>query len=361
MNKIPFDEKELEIIGEIEDPWFEGGKVYRYNHPITIKENYYRFFRDKHPMWLPLIGSDVKDFNPKVIPDNIARAFVMEAEPFDNEHMSGGPDMYGVIWEYIPAAHGSMVRPGHPIMEDVNDWKSIIKRPDIDSWDWEGSAKANKEWLDSTDDVIEMQLLSGAWFERLISFMDFEAAAMALIDEDQEDALHELFDATTEDLCKIIDKIAEYFPQVDSISVHDDWGAQSKPFFSMDAAMDMIVPHMKKLTDHIHEKGMIASLHSCGNTETRTPAYIAAGWDYWQPQQMNDIPQVYEDYGDKITIGVQPKVIPEDMSGKEMAQYLMDHFVKPGKLGIPSYYIPYSQELDEELYRLSRQYFLKME
>ena len=360
MLKIPFDEKELEVIEE-KPALYDEYPTRRYRRPITVKENMRLLYEEKHPVWIPM-GSETLDFNPRVIPDNIARAFVMEKEEYDNENKSGGPDMYGIEWEYVPSAGGSMVRPGNPALTDVNDWKKVIKRPDIDSWDWEGSARENCQWLEDTKDWVEMQLLSGAWFERLISFMDFEAAAMALIDEDQQDAVHELFEATTEDMCKIVDKIAEYFPQVDAISVHDDWGAQGKPFFSSETAMEMIVPHMKVLVEHIRSKGIVPLLHSCGHTEDRIEAYIAAGWAYWHPQEMNDMEKLYDEYGDKIILGCMPAKLPESMegeNGRKVAREFMDKFVHVGKIAIPSFFIPCSPDFEDEMYRLSRAFFLE--
>ena len=361
MNKIPFDEKEMQILEERPSFWEGGYPTRRYDRPITYKENMKLMYETKHPVWLP-ISSDTFDFNPKIIPDNIARAFVMEAEPYDNENNSGGPDMYGVEWEYVPSAGGSMVRPGEPMLTDVNNWKEVIKRPDIDSWDWEGSSKMNKTMLDNPNEWIEMQLLTGAWFERLISLMDFSEAAVAMIDEEQKDALHELFSATTEDLCKIVDKIAEYFPQVDALSVHDDWGSQGKPFFSMDTAMEMIVPHMKVLTEHIKKKNMVPIMHSCGHTESRITAYIAAGWSFWMPQNMNDIEKLLNKYGDQIIFGCEETDLPENMDGENgrlAARNFMKKFVKKGKIGIPGFSFPSSPDFEEELYRLSRKFFLE--
>ena len=79
------------------------------------------------------------------------------------------------------------------------------------------------------------------WFERLISFMDFDNAVVALIDEDQKDAVKELFDRLSDLYIKIIDKYLEYFPGIDGFCIHDDWGAQKDTFFSPDTAMEMIV------------------------------------------------------------------------------------------------------------------------
>ena len=108
--------------------------------------------------------------------------------------------MFGVPWVYVPVVGGSLEDPNVPhLMEDANDWEKVIKFPDIDSWDWEGSRRENKEYL-NTGMWNMFYLMNGAWFERLISFMGFENACMALIDEEQEDAVKALFTKTTE-LC----------------------------------------------------------------------------------------------------------------------------------------------------------------
>ena len=349
MQPIPFDEKELEVIETVK----RGPRtVRRYDRPISSRENMLRAYREKDPCWMPS-PMDGISIDPRCIPDNIARGMVTGAEAFDRATEAGGLDMYGVQWEYDMAAGGSMVVHGTEMLEDVNDWKDVITLPDVDSWDWAGSAEANRELLNSGE-WIQTTLYNGAWFERLISFMGFEGAAVALIDEDQEDALQELFTATSDVICKVIDKIAEYFPQVCCIRVHDDWGGQIQPFFSKATAMDVIVPHMKRVTDHIHSKGMIADLHSCGHNESRVECYIAAGWDSWSPQPMNDMGKLFDEYGDRLIFGIRLSDVPEDdEAAVRMADELADRFVVKGKpVRIGAYFD--SEAFEKELYRRSR-------
>lgn len=45
-------------------------------------------------------------------------------------------------------AQGSTVCPGTPLVDDANDWKVLILFLDDDSWNWEGFAQQNKEYLD---------------------------------------------------------------------------------------------------------------------------------------------------------------------------------------------------------------------
>ena len=51
---------------------------------------------------------------------------------------------------------------------------------------------------------------------------------------------------------------------VDMVHISDDWGAQNSLMFSPKMWWDMIYPNMKELVDHIHARGVFASLHSDG-------------------------------------------------------------------------------------------------
>lgn len=359
--KIPYSDDELKILKEfpIDVPGAPPGMTAKiYNRPITDRENFRRLYEGQ-PCWETSTMMGTKMFCPSVNPDNIARGFVFGSEPWDIKN-AGGPDMFGVEWEYIPVVGGSMVRPGHDLMDDANDWPDIIKFPDIDSWDWEKSAKLNEPFLADPNSWISSWLLNGAWFERLVSFMGFSQAAVALIDEDQQDAVKALFEKTTDLLCRIVDKMCEYFPRIDMFTVHDDWGAQAHPFFSMETAEEMIVPYMKILTDHIHSKGKYADLHSCGKNEDRVQCYIDAGWDSWTPQPMNDMEKIYNNYGDKIIIGIG-KDVPPTLPPEEQVKLAKDFAAKycrsdrPTTLG----YLTLGDPFNETLYRESRLQYLK--
>jgi hypothetical protein len=100
---------------------------------------------NRKPIW-QLTNVETAVFNPRIIPDVVARAFVTEANKFPRDKV-GGKDMFGIEWEYIEVAGGSMVKPGKPLLSDASDWKTKIKWPDIDSWDWEGSAKENESFF----------------------------------------------------------------------------------------------------------------------------------------------------------------------------------------------------------------------
>ncbi len=348
-----FDPKE---ITEAKTISFGGRTQTIFNYPCSQREGILATYR-REPYWT--VSSFTSMFSPKVNPDNIARGFVYEAGSRDMKVSDfGGPDMFGIEWEYIESVGGSMVRPGKPYIEDANEIKDKIVFPDVDKWDWEGSAEANKAYL-RPENANCMWFLNG-WYERLISFMDFEGAIMALIDEDQQDAVHEFFGRLSDLYIKILDHAIKAYPQIDMFCIHDDWGSQKETFFAPAVAEEMIVPYMKVVTDFLHSKGKYCDFHCCGNNMKQIPNMIKAGWDSWCPQAMNDTAKEYELYGDKIIIGVMPKAFDPKTAPEEeqraSARDFVDRFMQPGKpatinFNAMSYLTP---AFNEELYEYSR-------
>lgn len=355
---IPFDQKEILNAKHIENRF--GGTTVEFNFPVSPREGFIASYNRK-PIWL-LTGTESQMFSPKVNPDNISRGFVFDKSGFPMG-TGGGPDMFGIEWEYIAQVGGSMVRPGKPFIEDANEIADKVVWPDIDKWDWEESAKANAAFADSNKATVAWFL--NGWYERLISFMDFEGAIMALFDEDQKDAVKEFFDKLSDLYIKIFDKYIQYFPFIDSFCIHDDWGSQKETFFSPAVSNEMIVPYMKKVTDFLHSKGKFCDLHSCGQAYKQIPNFIAAGWDSWGGQAMNDTMKIFDDYGDKILIGVIPELFdaantPEDKQ-REMAREFANKFAQPEK---HAYLNAYGNSVmtpayAEELYKQSRINFAK--
>ena len=134
---IPFDERELQVVGE--EPSFFGPPNPVYNFPVSRAESLVSLYRDHNPIWVPL-GTESNMLCPAINLDNVARAFVFESEPFDNAGKGGGPDIFGVEWVYVPTAGGSISVVGNPRFTDANDWKDVIKMPDVNDWDWAADA-----------------------------------------------------------------------------------------------------------------------------------------------------------------------------------------------------------------------------
>jgi len=355
MNK-PFDPNELKGI-TYKKSTFCGIDVPRFEGAMTMRDAIKATFR-REP-FCQVIGSEQYNvFNPRIYADNVARAFVLENRPFDPLTEGGGKDIFGIEWVYVPQAEGSMEKHGNPQMEDAEEWHDFVQFPDVDSWDWEGCARENADYL--KDDQFNVTWLQNGFFERLISFMGFEGAIMAMADEDQQDEVKALLMAIADTYIDVIDHYVKYFPKLDCFFIHDDWGSQKDTFFAPDLVEEIIVPAMRKVTDHIHSIGKFAELHSCGNNGKQVPNMIKAGWDMWCGQPMNDTHDLYEKYGDKIILGVFPDEFDPKTTSEEdqrrFAREYADKFCRPGKPSVmhfmacqnltPAFY--------EELYKQSR-------
>ena len=64
------------------------------------------------------------------------------------------------------------------------------------------------------------------------------------------------------------------------------------------------------------------------------PAMLEIGVDVWSGQPLNDKKKLYDEYGVKILLGVDPPEIPPDISREEaerLAGEFVDRFFNPGK------------------------------
>ena len=282
---------------------------------MTPRENFIRFLKNEEYEWTPT-NVDQLQFRPTLILDHVARGMVAQQNPYTGEY--GGKDLFGIDWVFEPAVGGSMEVA--PLFEDIEDWEDHVVFPDVDSLDWEGCAKENEEYL-KTDKIVFSTIYTG-FFERLISFVGFENSAMALIDEDQQEDVHKIFEKLTEVYIKLVQRLHRHF-NVEIIEIHDDWGTQRDTMFSVATLKEMILPYMKKVIDAAHEEGMFVELHSCGKIDSFIPAVIEAGFDTWRGQAaVIDKKTLVENYGDKFKFGVEirPAAPLSDEEAMELAK-----------------------------------------
>jgi hypothetical protein len=246
-----------------------------------------------------------------------------------------------------------MVRAGDPKVPDVTHWEDYITFPNLDDvMDWEACAERNKDFVNPKK-VLNITILTGL-FERLISFMDFENAAFALVDEDEQEGVHRLFDKLADFYDDYIDHYHRYL-HPDVITLHDDWGSQRAPFFSLSTVEEMILPYLKRCVESVHKRGMKFELHSCGKNEMLVPAMIEAGVDTWSGQPMNDFEMLYEKYGDKIVLGMPITGLSADMEESQMRDVIQAFVEKhPHAMGSAFGAPPQATRL---LYEISRKVF----
>lgn len=342
--RVPFRPEELEVIEEYPSfiPQLPGRPAF--NSPITQRENIQRFLRGEHPLWMPSFY-EFKLFNPRIIPDNIARAMVADGEgPFRADSIYN-KDYFGIEWEYVPSANGSMVRPGKPFLEDINDWEEKIVFPDLSKWDWEASAEKNKAYLNDRR-AIHMTIFTG-FFERLISFLDMENALLAMIDEDEQDAVKAFFDRLADFYEELITYWAKYYKPT-FLWFHDDWGSQKAPLFSLATVREMVVPYLRRVVDKAHSLGIGFELHCCGNNAMLVPAMLEAGIDMWGGQPLNDKTAIYREFGKELKLGVEAPSIPptaSDQEAREAAMRFLDTYPE-------NIYVCMSRDYDPRFYQI---------
>ena len=210
---------------------------------------------------------------------------------------------------------------------------------------------SNDAYMD-TPQANELCLLDGFW-ERLISLMDVSGAAIALVDEDQKDALHAFFDRYADHMIKCIRRVKQVIP-LDGVLIHDDWGTQNRPFFSLETAREMFLTYLKRVVDYIHSEGMFYEQHSRGNCTQLVPVYMEAGVDLWTPQLMNDLDGILKVCrGSKLHLGMPCPVGP-DASEEEARQAARAWFEKYRDKQVTISPMASSPFFMEELYRISR-------
>ncbi len=359
MNNIKFDEKELNVVGQCTNIFQRPGFLYmpKLDTVITQKENFEIFLKREVPYWMPFY-SNVQSMRPRIMPDNVVCGLVQDGEEILGHQDFSGKGWFDLDWVYVEHVGGATVRPGNPKIKDISKWKEIIKFPDIDSYDWEHSAEVNKKWFEE-DRLLECCMLCGFW-ERLISLMDVENAAVALIDEDEQEYVHELFDKLCDLYDKVIDKFQKYY-NADIILMHDDWGTQKSTFFSEDTLQEMILPYMKRVVESCHKRGMKFQLHSCGKIETFVPDMIDIGVDMWWGQDLNDKATLAKKYGKYLAMTVDEPIILPTMSDEEVQKITYDFFETYKDLRV--FVLPTSpdERFVKELYKLSREYYSTLE
>ena len=270
---------------------------------MTPRENFLHYLKHEPYEWTPTSG-DMIYFHPEEIPDHVARAFVFQQGGYTGP--KGGKDLFGVEWVYVPTVGGSMETA--PLFDDICDWEKYVTIPDLDTIDWEAVAKRNADYL-KTDKLIHSTIFTG-YFERLISFVGFENAVVALIDEDSKESVHKLFDKLTDFYIDEIRRHKKWF-DIDIMEVHDDWGNQRSLMFSVETQNEMILPYIKRLVDAAHEVGVLVEQHSCGKIEALVPSIIASGVDTWRGQgSVVDKKWIVDNYGDQFRFGVDIQLDP---------------------------------------------------
>ncbi len=354
MTRIKFDPKELVPVGHYPKSTSKALEYMgrpktppqpKFDKPVSPRENFKMLLQGQTPYWIPFGGwvfCDLNLFRPRLNPDNYATRLIWDGEEFPEYTTNKiNSSWFDLEWEFSEVAGGATVHPGNPKVPDIEKWEEYISLPDLDAMDFKTCGENNKEYL-NTDLYNQLGILTGFW-ERLMSLMDVDGAAIAMIDEDEKVGVHRLFDQLTDLYIGYIRRMNEYH-QLDGVLIHDDWGHQHSTFFSIDTCREMLVPYYKRVIDVVHELGLTFELHSCGKNQTLVPAMLEAGIDMWNPQSMNDYEFLTRTYKDEnIIFGLKApdEIIPTTdretcrKAAKEWVEKFKDYRVAVNCSGIP--------------------------
>ena len=117
------------------------------------------------------------------------------------------------------------------------------------------------------------------------------------------DELNELYRRIAEWTVRFTDHVIDL--GADMIHISDDWGAQKDLMFNPTLWREIIYPHMKKVVDHVHERGALCSLHSDGCVMKVADGLVDLGLDVvhpWQERAGMSYDTYLEKYADKFAI-----------------------------------------------------------
>lgn len=216
------------------------------------------------------------------------------------ERGKGGRDLFGSLW-LVTADTGyqTIHSPNEHILDDILNWRNVIKFPDIEAMDWAAAARKDLELVDQKSKLFAMVSLTGS-FNRLEALMGTCEAMIAMYEE--PDAVNELFIAYTDFKVRLIDKYAQYY-KPDIYINGDDVATSTGLFFSPEVYRKLVWPHERKLAQAALAKGMIVEHHVCGKIDDIIPDIIATGATIFQTaQRMNDLVGIQQKYHDQLCI-----------------------------------------------------------
>ncbi len=259
---------------------------------FNFKENYMNFLLHK--------------FNP-VTPTSFVGNKIMGFGALNGPSIEKGAqfgdcmDGFGIRWEYPITCDGAAIPANDKfILEDICDWREVVKIPDPKAFDWKAAYQMECQMLGEPNreqEVVDFGFGNGV-FERLAALMGFEETLYSIAAEPEE--VNALFTAITDYKVEALDYIIDaYHP--DTITYYDDVATERALFISPETYRNLIKPHHKRFAQECLKRGVMPIYHCCGKAQDIVEDMIDCGWVAWSSvQPSNDIAALVEKYGDRI-------------------------------------------------------------
>ena len=311
-------------------------------------ENYVRCATGNKPYWMPFKSQE----SEIVWPD------AMEEHPVPET--TDGYDWWGVYWQWVPSAGGSITKPGTRTIYDLANWENEVEWPDISLVDFEADGKKLAANLDPNRAHI-YECVEGLT-ERLHEMMPFDEFLLSFYTEPE--ALERFLQKMADYKIETCEKIFKYYGRVDGICYHDDWGTQRAGFFSNEMFREQIMPATKRFLDYVKSQGKFIELHSCGANTQYCEEMIEMGIDMWSPQMnCNDADVLYENFADRMGFTFNIDILPTDNEQqiREKCDAFVEKYGAKGRIMASAWAAPEQSAIAaDEIYNFSLNYYNKL-
>ena len=120
---------------------------------------------------------------------------------------------------------------------------------------------------------------------------------------DEPEWVEDMFKTYLDTSIDLAQRILDAGYEFDGIKWPDDMGYKGTTFFSPTLYRELLKPYHKRAVDWAHERGMVATLHSCGYIEPLIPDLVEIGVDMLNPLEIKagmDPFKLKALYGDKL-------------------------------------------------------------
>ena len=321
---------------------------------LTPRENMMAIFNGERPDY-------VGDFMAatRMPPDPV---YAADQGPHDGTEYK---DSWGTVKVFpveAPGAHPH-ITPENVVIKDILDWRESVVFPPIEDLDWSPAVEyANS--IDRNEYFVTFRSSPGL-FERTHFLMGMEDAFCAYLEEPEE--MEELLTAIADWKIRSIVHAAKLF-HPDAIFYQDDWGSKQNLFLPPTVWRELIKPQQQRISDVIHECGMLYVHHSDCYCQPIVEDMVEIGIDIWQgviPE--NDIVAIQEITQGKLAMiggidvpGIDIEGMPEETIRAEVRRAI-DTYCERGRFypGMPAgaCYIPRNNEIaNDELIKYGKAY-----
>jgi len=252
---------------------------------LSVKENFLRALRGEVPEYVPRY-SIFWGVRPSFLSGNRVNGV--------------GKDLFGVEWTNEGSSvEAALPKPDDFILDDIRNWRDVIKFPDFSGVDWEAAAK--KDLADRDPELPRGGGTSSiGFFQALMSFMGFTNGLIACHEEPEE--VKALLNYLCDNFLSLADPFCQYY-KPDYISFADDIAHERNPFVSLEMFHDIFAPVWRRYITFYKDRGYLAVHHNCGRFEAFLDDVVDMGFNAWDPAQTaNDLVAIKKKFGNKLMI-----------------------------------------------------------